>query len=59
MPGIVAYFHRADGTYFVDGWARIGDEVAINEYMEIFIDRLKETLKFRAFQVAPAKMEAH
>ena len=45
---------------FVDGWVRTGDEVTINENMEIFIvDRLKEMLKVRGFQVAPAEMEAH
>lgn len=45
---------------FVDGWVRTGDEVTINESMEIFIvDRLKEMLKVRGFQVAPAEMEAH
>ena len=45
---------------FVDGWVRTGDEVTINENMEIFIiDRLKEMLKVRSFQVAPAEMEAH
>jgi acyl-CoA synthetase (AMP-forming)/AMP-acid ligase II len=45
---------------FVDGWVRTGDEVTINENLEIFIvDRLKEMLKVRGFQVAPAEMEAH
>ena len=45
---------------FVDGWVRTGDEVTVNENMEIFIiDRLKEMLKVRGFQVAPAEMEAH
>ena len=45
---------------FVDGWVRTGDEVTINENMEIFIvDRLKEMLKVRGFQVAPAEMEVH
>lgn len=45
---------------FVDGWVRTGDEVTINKNMEIFIvDRLKEMLKVRGFQVAPAEVESH
>jgi len=45
---------------FVDGWVCTGDEVAISENMDILIiDRLKEMLRFRGFQVAPTKMEAH
>ena len=51
---------EASKETFVDGWVRTGDEVTINENMEIFIvDRLKEMLKVRGFQVAPAEMEAH
>lgn len=56
------YSNSDDATKetFVDGWVRTGDEVTINENMEIFIiDRLKEMLKVRGFQVAPAEMEAH
>ena len=45
---------------FVDGWVRTGDEVTIDEKIEIrVVDRLKEMLKVRGFQVAPAEMEAH
>jgi 4-coumarate--CoA ligase len=45
---------------FVDGWMRTGDEVTINENLEIFVvDRVKEMLKVRGFQVAPTEMEAH
>lgn len=51
---------EASKETFVNGWVRTGDEVTINESMEIFIvDRLKEMLKVRGFQVAPAEMEAH
>jgi len=56
------YSNNAEATKetFVDGWVRTGDEVTIDENMEIFIvDRLKEMLKVRGFQVAPAEMEAH
>ena len=51
---------EASKETFVDGWVRTGDEVTVNENMEIFIiDRLMEMLKVRGFQVAPAEMEAH
>ncbi|OJA18473.1 hypothetical protein AZE42_04979 [Rhizopogon vesiculosus] len=43
---------------FVDGWLCTGDEVIIREDNEIFIvDRLKEIMKVRGFQVAPAELE--
>ncbi|KAH7884921.1 hypothetical protein F5I97DRAFT_1811321 [Phlebopus sp. FC_14] len=39
-------------------WFRTGDEVKMNNEGEIFIlDRLKEMLKVRGFQVAPAELE--
>ncbi|KAF9643926.1 acetyl-CoA synthetase-like protein [Thelephora ganbajun] len=44
---------------FVDGWVHTGDEVTINGNMEISTGRLKEMLKVRGFQVAPAEMETH
>ncbi|KAF8701570.1 acetyl-CoA synthetase, partial [Rhizoctonia solani] len=43
---------------YVDGWLRTGDEVIINRAGDIFIvDRLKELIKVRGFQVAPAELE--
>ncbi|KAF8628542.1 hypothetical protein AX15_003835 [Amanita polypyramis BW_CC] len=43
---------------FVDGWVRTGDEVKIRRDGEIFvIDRLKEIMKVKGFQVAPAELE--
>ncbi|KAF8133973.1 hypothetical protein EV363DRAFT_1430490 [Boletus edulis] len=43
---------------FVNGWLRTGDEVKMNRKGEIFVlDRLKEMLKVRGFQVAPAELE--
>ncbi|KAI9462217.1 hypothetical protein HD554DRAFT_2206554 [Boletus coccyginus] len=39
-------------------WFRTGDEVTIQEDKELFIvDRLKEIMKVRGFQVAPAELE--
>lgn len=45
-------------TYLPDGWLRSGDEVKINKDGEVFfIDRLKELIKVKGFQVAPAELE--
>ncbi|KAK7694984.1 hypothetical protein QCA50_002172 [Cerrena zonata] len=45
---------------FIDGWVRTGDEVYINELAEVFIvDRMKEIMKVRGFQVSPAELEGH
>jgi len=45
---------------FVQGWVRTGDEVRFAENGDLFIvDRLKEILKVRGFQVAPAELEGH
>ncbi|VDB87514.1 unnamed protein product [Peniophora sp. CBMAI 1063] len=45
---------------FVDGWVRTGDEVYMNADGDLFVvDRLKEIMKVRGFQVAPAELEGH
>ncbi|CAE7221755.1 unnamed protein product [Rhizoctonia solani] len=49
---------QATKETFVDGWVHTGDEVVINNNGDVFIvDRLKEILKVRGFQVAPAELE--
>lgn len=49
---------KATKETFVDGWVHTGDEVVINKDGDLFIvDRLKEILKVRGFQVAPAELE--
>jgi len=51
---------KATAETFVDGWVRTGDEVIIDKNNDLFIvDRLKEILKVRGFQVAPAELEGH
>ncbi|EJD03682.1 phenylacetyl-CoA ligase [Fomitiporia mediterranea MF3/22] len=51
---------KATQETFVDGWVRTGDEVKFARNGDIFIvDRLKEILKVRGFQVAPAELEGH
>ncbi|THV07585.1 phenylacetyl-CoA ligase [Dendrothele bispora CBS 962.96] len=44
---------------FVDGWVRTGDEVIIKNQEVFVVDRLKEIIKVRGFQVAPAELEGH
>jgi len=56
------YMNNEEATKetFVDGWVYTGDEVIINESAEIFVvDRIKELLKVKGFQVAPAELEGH
>ncbi|KAF9496567.1 acetyl-CoA synthetase-like protein, partial [Pleurotus eryngii] len=49
---------EASKETFVDGWVRTGDEVRIDSNKEVWVlDRLKEIMKVRGFQVAPAELE--
>ncbi|KAF9646962.1 amp dependent CoA ligase [Thelephora ganbajun] len=51
---------QATKETFIDGWVRTGDEAIIDANNDIFIvDRLKEIMKVRGFQVAPAELEGH
>ncbi|KAF9566127.1 phenylacetyl-CoA ligase [Agrocybe pediades] len=49
----------ATAETFVDGWVRTGDEVIIRNLEVFVVDRLKEIMKVRGFQVAPAELEGH
>lgn len=41
-------------------WLHTGDEVKLNENREVFVvDRIKELIKVRGFQVAPSELEGH
>ncbi|KAL0961397.1 hypothetical protein HGRIS_006348 [Hohenbuehelia grisea] len=43
---------------FINGWVKTGDLVTVSPEGELFIlDRLKELIKVRGFQVAPAELE--
>lgn len=45
-------------TFLPGGWLRSGDEVKISKEGDVFfIDRLKELIKVKGFQVAPAELE--
>ncbi|KAK0464422.1 phenylacetyl-CoA ligase [Desarmillaria tabescens] len=49
---------QASKDTFIDGWIRTGDEVKIDKNAELWIlDRMKEIMKVRGFQVAPAELE--
>ncbi|KAF8630887.1 hypothetical protein AX17_005245 [Amanita inopinata Kibby_2008] len=56
----LGYANNAQATKdtFLDGWVRTGDEVKIAKNGEVFVlDRLKEIMKVKGFQVAPAELE--
>ncbi|PSS32258.1 4-coumarate--CoA ligase like [Actinidia chinensis var. chinensis] len=56
------YLNDADATATtmdVDGWLHTGDIGYVDEDDEVFIvDRVKELIKFKGFQVPPAELEA-
>jgi 4-coumarate--CoA ligase len=46
-------------TIDAEGWLHTGDIGYVDDDEEIFIvDRLKELIKYKGFQVAPAELEA-
>ncbi|KAF9561069.1 acetyl-CoA synthetase-like protein [Agrocybe pediades] len=56
----LGYSNNAQATKetFLDGWVKTGDEVKIGKDGEVVVlDRLKEIMKVRGFQVAPAELE--
>jgi acyl-CoA synthetase (AMP-forming)/AMP-acid ligase II len=56
------YLNRPEATAEMitpDGWLRTGDVGTIDGDGQLYVvDRLKELIKFRGFQVAPAELEA-
>ena len=55
------YFSNEEATResLVDGWLRTGDFARLGEDGEIYIvDRAKEVIKYKGYQVAPAELEA-
>jgi len=56
----LGYYNNEEATKetFVDGWVRTGDVAKIDRNLELWIlDRMKEIMKVRGFQVAPAELE--
>ncbi|KAF8906888.1 hypothetical protein CPB85DRAFT_1312678 [Mucidula mucida] len=44
---------------FVDGWLRTGDQAMFKDKDIFILERVKELIKVKAFQVAPAELEGH
>lgn len=62
-PQVMLGYHNNDDatkiTLTDDGWLKTGDVAVIDEDGYMFIvDRLKELIKYKGFQVAPAELEA-
>ncbi|HEY0323570.1 MAG TPA: 4-coumarate--CoA ligase family protein [Pyrinomonadaceae bacterium] len=62
-PQVMKGYHKnpeaTAGTVDVDGWLHTGDVGYIDEDGHLFIvDRVKELIKYKGFQVAPAELEA-
>ncbi|XP_010488114.1 PREDICTED: 4-coumarate--CoA ligase 4 [Camelina sativa] len=59
MKGYLNDPEATSGTIDKDGWLHTGDIGFVDDDDEIFIvDRLKELIKFKGYQVAPAELEA-
>ena len=62
-PQVMAGYHENDeataSTIDGDGWLHTGDIAVVDDagFFEI-VDRLKELIKYKGFQVAPAELEA-
>ncbi|KAF7365573.1 hypothetical protein MVEN_00430700 [Mycena venus] len=61
-PSLATHYvnnEKISADTFVDGWVRSGDECYFDEDGEIYVvDRIKDFIKVRGFQVAPAELEA-
>ena len=59
MPGYLNDPKATENTIDKEGWLHTGDIGYVDDDDEIFIvDRLKELIKYKGFQVAPAELEA-
>jgi len=59
MKGYLNDLEATERTIDKDGWLYTGDIGCIDDDDELFIvDRLKELIKYKGFQVAPAELEA-
>ncbi|CAL5361965.1 unnamed protein product [Camellia sinensis] len=58
MKGYVGNKEATSATLLADGWLRAGDLCYIdNEGFLFIVDRLKELIKYKGYQVPPAKLE--
>ncbi|KAL0903475.1 hypothetical protein M5K25_027859 [Dendrobium thyrsiflorum] len=59
MKGYLNDREATEGTIDSEGWLHTGDVGYVDDDEEIYIvDRLKELIKYKGFQVAPAELEA-
>ncbi|CAH0551410.1 unnamed protein product [Brassicogethes aeneus] len=59
MPGYYENLEATKATFTSDGWLRTGDlGYYDDEGFFYIVDRLKELIKYKGFQVAPAELEA-
>lgn len=59
MKGYIGNLAATSATIDADGWLQTGDIGYYDENGEFYIvDRIKELIKYKAFQVAPAELEA-
>ncbi|GMY05629.1 4-coumarate--coa ligase-like 9 [Fagus crenata] len=58
MKGYIGNPEATSATLVADGWLRTGDLCYIDEEGFLFVvDRLKELIKYKGYQVAPAELE--
>jgi acyl-CoA synthetase (AMP-forming)/AMP-acid ligase II len=59
MKGYLNNAEATAATIDADGWLRTGDVATIDDDGHVtIVDRLKELIKYKGFQVAPAELEA-
>jgi acyl-CoA synthetase (AMP-forming)/AMP-acid ligase II len=59
MRGYLENPAATDDAIVEDGWLRTGDAVRIDEAGTVWVvDRLKEIIKYKGYQIAPAELEA-
>ncbi len=59
MKGYLGRPEDSDATKDADGWLHTGDIARIDDDHHVYIvDRLKELIKYKGFQVPPAELEA-
>ena len=59
MMGYLNNKEATDEVLIGDGWLRTGDVARVNEEgVTYIVDRAKEVIKYKGYQVAPAELEA-
>ena len=59
MVGYLNNEEATRNTLLEDGWLRTGDVAVIDSHGDVFVvDRAKELIKYKGYQVAPAELEA-